>query len=66
MLHIYLGTEYDLTGKIAAVRYFTAPDVGKRWIDAGPVMLEGKKRYPLRFVSTTAIPVCETVEEANT
>jgi hypothetical protein len=64
MLHIHLGTEYDKAGKIVAVRYFTTPAVGAQWVKVGPHFTEGKGKFALRFVSTTAIPVCETVEEA--
>jgi hypothetical protein len=65
MLHIHLGTEYDLKSNIVAVRYFATAALGAAWIKHGPVMKEGKKKYPLRFVSETTIPVCETVGEAT-
>lgn len=65
MLHITLGTEYARTGAMVAVKYFASAAVAQRWVAAGPKVGTGKKTEPLRFASTTTIPVCETVEEAG-
>lgn len=65
MLQVHLGTEYDAKSTIVAVRYFATAALGAAWVKAGPAFKEGKKSYPLRFVSATTIPVCETVGEAT-